>query len=223
MNTSTQTRVTRIVMAALFGVLAYLCTLIFHLKVGFLTFDIKDAVLSLAGMLFGPIAALCSTVIAVLIEAISISSTGPYGTIMDAISSLTFVLPISLIYTFRRRLSFAAIGLTLSVLLMTSAMMLANLLITPLYMGVSGAEVAALIPTLLLPFNLTKAILNAGVVLMIYKPISEIMRRAGLHGRAKKEEHFTFTFMSALVIGIGLLLVVLAALYFVLEMGATLG
>ncbi len=220
--TDTKTRTKRIVMAALFGVLAYLCTLIFHLKVGFLTFDIKDAVLTLAGMLFGPIAALASTAIAVLIEAISISSTGPYGTIMDAISSVTFVLPVSLIYTYRRHLSFAAIGLTLSVLLMTSAMMLANLLITPLYMGVSGAEVAALIPTLLLPFNLTKAILNAGVVLVIYKPISEIIRRAGLHGKARKEEQFNFNWVSLLIIGIGIALVVLAALYFVLEMGATL-
>lgn len=220
--TDRRTRNTRIVMAALFGVLAYLCTLIFHLKVGFLTFDIKDAVLTLSGMLFGPIAALASTVIAVLIEAISIGSTGPYGTIMDAISSLTFVLPVSLIYTYRRHLSFAAIGLTLSVLLMTSAMMLANLLITPLYMGVSGAEVAALIPTLLLPFNLTKAILNAGVVLVIYKPISEIMRRAGVHGKEKREERFTFTWVSALIIAVGLALIVCAALYFVLEMGATL-
>ena len=45
-----------------------------------------------------------------------------------------------------------------------------------------------MIPTLLFPFNLLKAIANVGVVLLLYKPVSRALRRAGfLPRRAVKE------------------------------------
>ena len=58
-------------------------------------------------------------------------------------------------------------------------MLLANLLITPYYMGVSMADVRALIPTLLLPLNFIKAVLNVGLVLLLYKHIGTALRKAG--------------------------------------------
>ena len=42
-------------MAALFCALAIASTYIMHIKVMFLTFDAKDAVITIAGLLFGPI------------------------------------------------------------------------------------------------------------------------------------------------------------------------
>ena len=60
---------------------------------------------------------------------------------------------------------------------------------TPLYVeGMTVAGVAKMIPTLLLPFNLTKALLNAAIVLTIYKPVSRVMKRMGVVGAAVKAE-----------------------------------
>jgi hypothetical protein len=67
-------------------------------------------------------------------------------------------------------------------------MMLANLFITPYYMGVPRGEVVKLIPKLLLPFNLLKALLNSALVMIIYKPISTALKRAKLIKRSDADE-----------------------------------
>jgi riboflavin transporter FmnP len=59
-------------------------------------------------------------------------------------------------------------------------MMVANLLITPIYMGVGVEAVKALIPTTLLPFNIAKALMNSALVMLIYKPVVKLTRRIGL-------------------------------------------
>ncbi|MBR4013918.1 MAG: hypothetical protein IKJ00_06445 [Clostridia bacterium] len=45
--------------------------------------------------------------------------------------------------------------------------------------GVSLAEVGALIPKLLLPFNAIKAVLNASLTLCLYKPLTSVLKRTG--------------------------------------------
>ena len=59
-------------------------------------------------------------------------------------------------------------------------MLLANMLITPYYMGVTQDAVIELIPKVIFPFNLVKSILNASIAMLIYKPISKILKRMGL-------------------------------------------
>ena len=36
-----------------------------------------------------------------------------------------------------------------------------------------------MIPTMLLPFNLVKATLNGAIVLLLYKPLSNVLKRTG--------------------------------------------
>ena len=59
-------------------------------------------------------------------------------------------------------------------------MLVANFYITPFYMGVTQDVVIDLIPKLILPFNLVKTILNAGITMLIYKPVSKVLKRMGL-------------------------------------------
>jgi len=54
-------------------------------------------------------------------------------------------------------------------------MCLANLIITPIYSGMPRAAVAAMIPTVILPFNLIKAGANAIITFMVYKRISHFL------------------------------------------------
>ena len=72
-------RVKRLVFIALFTALAFSSTLVIHPKVLFLTFDVKDAIITLAAMAFGPVAGALISFLVALIELITISETGIYG------------------------------------------------------------------------------------------------------------------------------------------------
>ena len=63
---------------------------------------------------------------------------------------------------------------------MTVMMMLWNYFVTPIYMGVPRAQVAGMLATVFLPFNLIKAALNAAWTLLLYKPVVTGLRKAGL-------------------------------------------
>ena len=172
-------RIRTVAAVAVFCALAYVACVVFHFRASFLTFDLKDAVMTIGAMLFGPVYGLAMVLVVALIEMVTISSTGLYGFIMNVLASVSFVCVASWIYTRRRTMTGALVGTVCAIFSMTAVMMLANLVITPFYMGATAADVAKMIPTLLLPFNLTKAIFNAALVFILYKPISAALRRAG--------------------------------------------
>ena len=173
----TTQRIKRITVIAVFAALAYVIHFV-HVPVAFLNLDFKDVIMTVAGMYFGPAA---GAVLAFLVPILEYptSETGPYGLIMNILSSGAFVIVASLIYKFKKTLSGAIIALCSATLSMVAVMMLANLFITPYYMHVTQAEVVALIPTLLLPFNAVKAVLNAALTLCLYKPISTVLKKSG--------------------------------------------
>ncbi len=215
-------------MAALFCALAYASTFIFHFKVMFLTFDVKDAVVTLAGLLFGPVYSLSISLITALLEFISMGETGFWGLLMDILSTATFSTVCALIYKYKKNIKGAIIGLVASVFGMTVVMLLFNIFITPIYMGVARAEVIALLPTLFLPFNLVKAVMNSAVVMILYKPISTALKAARmlpheqssvnsatLDGTEQRKRHIIF---SSVVTAVGLAIIALCVVIFVFFM-----
>ena len=75
----------------------------------------------------------------------------------------------------------AVLGLACGVVCLVAVMLLWNYLITPLYMtNFSRADVAALLPTLFLPFNLAKGGMNMAATLLLYPPVVGALRRAGV-------------------------------------------
>ncbi|MGN1409687.1 MAG: ECF transporter S component [Eubacteriales bacterium] len=226
-------KVRTIVAVGVFSAFAFVCCVLFHFKAAFLSFDLKDSVMTVGAMLFGPIYGLAMTLIVSLIEAATISTTGIYGLVMNIISSATFVCIGSLIYSRYRTMKGALVGMAASTVSMTAVMMVANLIITPFYMGVSTSDVAALIPTLLLPFNLTKAIFNSSLVFLIYKPISSAIRAAGFvsvsagsdgptsgivsDGEKKKKTVFT----SPVIIIASVAVAVISMVYFFVKLGGS--
>ena len=163
----------------LFSALAYVCCVMFHFKAGFLTFDLKDAGMTVCGLIFGPLYGIACALIVAFIEAVTISDTAVYGFIMNVLSSCTFIGVSSIIYSRRRTIPMAVISMVVASLSTVGIMMVANLFITPYYMGVDRAAVGAMIPTLLLPFNATKAVFNSSVVFILYKPVVTAIRSSG--------------------------------------------
>ncbi len=221
----------RLVLSAIFAALAYAVATIFRFRVNFLTFDLKDAIITVAGLLLGPLSALAISLVTALLEMISISETGLYGFLMDFASSATFSCAAAILYKYRKRLSGAILGLAAAVIASTVVMMALNLCITPIYytkaMGVpmSLKDAAAMIPLFLLPFNLVKTLTNASAVLILYKPISRAMQAAGFLPRTsggeasvgKSKQVWTSIAVSA----IGAILLAVAILTGVFLMGGT--
>ncbi|MDD6478954.1 MAG: ECF transporter S component [Oscillospiraceae bacterium] len=178
----------RIIIAAVFSAIAFLLTFVFKFKVMFLTFDFKDAVIAVVSLALGPLYGVASAALVAFLEFLSISDTGPYGLLMNFISSGTFAFVIGSIYKQKRTFSGAILSASVSALSVTAIMMVANYFITPLYMGVSSADVAKMIPTLLLPFNLAKTVINAASTLIIYKPVTKALRRVGLMKKTETQQ-----------------------------------
>ena len=172
--------------AAVFSALALVVSFFFRLPVLFLTFDAKDAVITIASFIYGPVVAPIMSLVVALVEMVTYSETGMYGFIMNFASSTAFSLTAALIYKFKRTFAGSIIGLYSAILFTVSVMMLLNTFVTPYYMGVARSEVVAMLPTVLLPFNFAKALLNSAIVMLLYKPVIYSLRRAGLvKGKAK--------------------------------------
>ncbi len=175
-----KSNIKRITVISVLCAISYLCTFLLHFDVMFLTFDLKDAIIALSALIYGPLAGFISSVVVALIEFVTISDTGIYGLLMNFLSSATFACTLGFIYKYRRTFSGAILGAVMSVISVTAVMLLANLFITPYYMGVARSDVVGLIPTLLLPFNIIKSVVNAALTMLIYKPVTKAFSKMHL-------------------------------------------
>ena len=147
---------------------------------GFLQMDLKDTVICIGGFIFGPMAAAILSILVPVLEMFFASDTGPIGMLMNVLATASFCCTASYIYKKNHTRKGAVLGLALGVIVLTAVMVLWNYLITPIYQGVPREVVAAMLPTVFLPFNLVKGGLNMAIILLLYKPVVTAMRKAGL-------------------------------------------
>ena len=219
MTNSTQ-KLNRIAATAIFAAIAYLSMFLTPFRVDFLTFDIKDAVMTIGALYLGPLAGLAMSAVTSLLEMFTISQTGFDGMIMIFVGSATYTVVAALIYTYRKSLKNAVLGLVAATLSMTAVMLAANLIITPGFKGVPVEAVIAMIPTLLLPFNLLKGILNAALVMLLYKPVTTAMRATRL---AVGEQHKGTNKNTIIVTLVSLAVIAAALVFFFAVLDAKLG
>lgn len=147
----------------------------------FLKYEPKDVVITIGGFLMGPGAVLASSCVVALIEMFTISETGIIGCIMNLLSTCSFAFTAAYVYKRRHTMAGAIAGLVTGTVVMVTTMLLWNYLITPLYMtGTSRSDIAGMLMPVFLPFNLLKAGLNSAFILLLYKPVVNGLRRAGL-------------------------------------------
>ena len=159
---------------------AKLISNVFPTVAGFLSFDLKDVIIVIAGFMMGPMTAAVVTLIVSLIEMLTISSTGPIGLIMNVLASCSFACVAAVIYRRDHSMKGAVAGLISGVVCMTVLMLLWNWLITPIYMKVPREVVVSMLLPTFLPFNLVKGGINATLAMLLYKPIVTALRKANL-------------------------------------------
>lgn len=207
-TTKTTTNTKRLSVLAMFIAIAYICLFVFRIKVNFLTLELKDVFITMTGFIFGPLTAVCVALVEALLEMVTLSDTGFLGALMNFIGSASFALTASLIYKYKKNLVGAVIGLIAAVVVMTAVMLLLNIFITPIYMHVDRSVVYTMIPSLLLPFNLIKGTLNAAVLFVLYKPLSEALKSLKL---IPKADSFKFD-KKTLVVSLIALAIITAAI-----------
>ncbi|MBO4418439.1 MAG: ECF transporter S component [Oscillospiraceae bacterium] len=189
---------------------------------GFLSYEPKDALIVIAGFIFGPVSCVIISVLVSLIEMLTISSTGPWGFLMNALASCAFTVPAAWIYSKRRTMKGAVIGLGVGVLVMAACMVVWNYIVTPYYMSMGEVtDVAAkrqivggMLASVFLPFNLIKGGINAGLAMLLYKPVVGALRGVGLVAPSQgKKGRFSLGFtVFALVVLVSFVLLLLVML-----------
>ena len=212
----------RISAIALFIAIAYISSLLFPIKVQFLTLDIKDAFITIGALYFGPLAGILISAAVSLLEFLWGSATGVYGLIMNFLGSAAFSAVASLIYTRKKSLVNAVLSLLCACIAMVVVMLAANLVITPLFMasrGMTKQAVEEMILPLLLPFNVIKSVLNAALVLLLYKPISSALKKARLGDIANTGKGMNKN--SIIVAVVAVVLIAVAMVFLFVKLGAS--
>ncbi|MBQ8175704.1 MAG: ECF transporter S component [Oscillospiraceae bacterium] len=169
----------KMVVLAMMTAIAYVAVFIFRIPVVlFLKYEPKDVIITIGGFIFGPFASMLMSAVVSLVEMVTISGTGPIGALMNFLSTVSFSCTAAIIYKKIHTIKGAVIGLVTGSLVMVVVMLAWNYLITPIYMETPREVVAGMLVPVFLPFNLLKAVLNSAITMLLYKPLSTVMRKA---------------------------------------------
>jgi riboflavin transporter FmnP len=165
----------RIAVTALFCAVAAICTLFIEFPilpgVTFLKYDPSAIVALIAGFAFGPGTGAVVSILPYLVHLAT--ESGLYGTFMAIVATITLVVPASIVYQRNTTMRGAITGLVVGAVVCLVCCILANIVVTPLYMGAPRETVIGMIVPVLLPFNVLKIAINCIVTALVYKPISK--------------------------------------------------
>lgn len=163
----------------------------------FLTMDFSELPAVIASLSMGPVAGVMVCLLKNLLH-LAISHTMWVGELSNFILGAAFVVPVGLIYQKKKTKKGAVLALLSGAVIMAAAGVVSNyFIIYPLYdkvafpmeviVGMYTAilpKVTTLLPALLIfnfPFTLVKALVSVLVTLLIYKPLSPIIK--GTYGK----------------------------------------
>jgi len=145
--------------------------------VSFLEYDPADISIMIGTFAFGPLAGLALAVVTAIIQGVTVSAhSGLYGILMHIIATGVFVLVAGLIYKFKKTKKGAVLALIAGTISMVVVMFFANLVITPMFMGVDRQVVMDLMG-FILAFNALKAGINSIVTFLLYKRLSRFLHK----------------------------------------------
>lgn len=182
---------------ALMGVITALSVILYFLEVPlpfiapeFYKLDLSDIPIMIGSFILGPIAGVIMELVKNLIHLL-ITHTGGIGELANFAIGCAFIVPASLIYKYKKTVHGAIVGLTVSILCMAIIGGLMNYFVLLPFYGITdeacagmGSKISSLITgkfTLILysviPFNLIKAFIDSFITLLVYKRLSEFIKK----------------------------------------------
>ena len=143
----------------------------------FLKFDFGDVAVVVAGSIFGPGPAILTAIVkGILWTLIGRGGNGLVGAGMNTVAVIVFAIPLVLVAR-SQKLWVKVVAAGIGVLVMTAVMVGLNLVVDPLYLKYSLAQVKAIMPSIIL-FNLLRGAINgvASVLVMLILQRTSIFR-----------------------------------------------
>jgi len=168
----------RIATTALLCAVAAIATLFIEFPilpgVTFLKYDPSTIVALVAGFAFGPSTGVVVSILPYLVHLAT--QSGMYGAFMAIVATLSLVLPASIVYQRKTSFAGAVAGMVIGAVICLVTVIVANIIVTPLYMGAPRETVIGMIVPVLLPFNVIKIAINCVVTALVYKPLSKALQ-----------------------------------------------
>lgn len=143
----------------------------------FLEYDPADIPILIGAFAFGPVAGLLMTIVVSFIQGITVSAqSGIIGIVMHILATGSCVLVAGGIYSRNKTRKTAVIALVCGALVQTLAMIVMNMIFTPLFMGAPLEVVMSMMVPAIIPFNLLKAGINCTITFFLYKSISHLVK-----------------------------------------------
>ncbi|WP_317855368.1 ECF transporter S component [Chakrabartyella piscis] len=166
---------------AMLGAISIILVSVVHFPLmpaaAFLEYDPADVPILIGTFAFGPVAGLLLTVVVSILQGLTVSSgAGIIGIVMHIFATGACVLVAGNIYRKHKTRKVAFIACIAGALTQTVAMIIMNLILTPLFMGAPLEVVLGMMVPIIIPFNLLKAGINCGITLVLYKSLSPILK-----------------------------------------------
>lgn len=160
--------------------LILMLTIRFPLFLPFLIYEPGDIPILIIAFLYGPIPALSATFILSILMAALTGLGGPFGAFMHFLATGVLVGFAGFIYKKYHSKKGAILGLAVGSVAMTVLMAGANILLNPIFYGIPYEQTINMLLPGIIPFNLTKAIINSILTVLVYKKTAEFLRKKGL-------------------------------------------
>ncbi|WP_313529837.1 ECF transporter S component [Anaerotignum sp.] len=143
----------------------------------FLEYDPADIPILIGTFAYGPVAGLVLTIVVSVIQGMTVSAGGGIiGIVMHIFATGACALVAGSIYKRNKTRKNALIALVAGALVQTVAMVIMNLIFTPLFMGQPLEVVISMLVPIVIPFNLLKAGINCAMTFLLYKSISHLLK-----------------------------------------------
>src|SRR6056297_3038062 len=152
----------------------------FPLFLPFVICEPGDIPILIISFLFGPGAAVGATFILSILMAVFTGLGGPFGAFMHFLATGVFAGTAGFFYKQHHNKVGAVKGLAIGSIAMTAVMAGANLFLNPIFYGIPREQVRQMMLPGILPFNLTKAVINSIITVLVYKKMANFLRTNGL-------------------------------------------
>lgn len=143
----------------------------------FLEYDPADIPILIGAFAYGPTAGFLLTVIVSFIQGMTVSAhSGFIGIIMHIFATGACVLVAGNIYKRHKTRKTAVAALIAGAIVQTAAMVVMNMIFTPLFMGAPLEVVMSMMIPAIIPFNALKAGINCAITFFLYKSISHLLK-----------------------------------------------
>ena len=171
----------QLVSMAMLGAISIVLVSVIHFPLipaaAFLEYDPADIPILICAFAYGPAAGFILTAVVSFIQGMTVSAqSGIIGIVMHIFATGFCVLVAGGIYKKNKTKKTAVFALICGAIVQTLAMIVMNMIFTPLFMGAPLEVVMSMMIPAIIPFNALKAGINCAVTFFLYKSISHLIK-----------------------------------------------